>query len=195
RFRHRNRKQTNRPTTGDGNALGGDLPGENSVYGIPEWVEDRGIVHWDCGIELPDIRLRDHHVFGKGAVGVDADDLHALANVRFAGTALQTFAASDMHLGGNEVAFLNTGDLVAESGDFPTKLMPGDQRRVNTILGTAVPVIDVEIGAADGRHLHFDQHVATSEGRDLYFANIRSRCRFWLDHRQHCSSHNCHLGI
>ena len=61
----------------------------------------------DRRVELPDIALGNDDVFGERAVGVDADDLHVLADVRLADAALQALAAGHVHLGGDEVAFLH----------------------------------------------------------------------------------------
>ena len=36
-------------------------------------------------------------------------------------------------------------------------------------------------------------NIGVPEGGDLYFTNIRARCRLWLYYSQHRSSHNCHL--
>ena len=183
---HGNRKQADRPAAGDGHGLGGDLSGQHGVHGVAQRIENRRVLQRNRGIELPDIRLRNHHVLGEGAVGVDADDLHVLADVRFAGAALQALAAGHVHLGGNEVAFLHAGDFIAERRHLAAELMPGNQRRMNAVLRPAVPVVNVQVGAADRRDLHLDQHVGAPEGGNLYFANLRARRRFRLHHRQHC---------
>ncbi len=88
-------------------------------------------------------------------VGVDADDLHVLADVGFAGAALQTLAAGDVHLGGNKIPFFYARDFIAERDDFPAEFVPGDERRVNTPLGPAVPLVNMEVSAADGSDFDF----------------------------------------
>ena len=192
-LRHRNRKQPDRSTAGDGYGFCGDLPGQHGMNGIAQRIEDGGILLRNGGIELPDIGFGNDHVLGEGAVGIDADDFHVLADVRFAGAALQALAASHVHLGGDKVAFFHAGDFIAESRDFAAEFVAGNQRRVNAVLRPAIPVVDVQVGAADGRDFHFDQDVVASEGGNLYFADLRARRGFRLDHRQHCSSHDCHL--
>src|SRR5205807_91361 len=98
----------------------------------------------------PDVRLRNHYVFCEGAVCIDTNDLYVLTDVGLAGAALQALAAGHMHLSGNEVSFFHTGDLIAEGDHFAAELMPGNQRRMNAILSPAIPVVDMEIGAANG---------------------------------------------
>ncbi len=58
-------------------------------------------------------------------------------------------AARHMHLGRDEVALLDAGDLIAERGYFPAELMPRNQRGMNAVLRPAVPVVNVQVGAAN----------------------------------------------
>ena len=95
--------------------------------------------------------------------------------MRFAGAALQALAASHMDFRGDEVSFFHARDFAPVRGNFAAKFVAGNQRRMNAVLRPAVPVINVEIGAADGGDLHLDQHVGASEARNLDFANIRAR--------------------
>ena len=161
--------------------------------GIAQRIENRGVFLWDGGIKLPDVRLRNDHVLGEGAIGIYADDLHVLADVSFAGAALQALAAGHVHLGGNEVAFLDAGDFIAECGHLAAELMPWNQRRMNAVLRPAIPVVDVQVGAADGCDLHLDQNVGPAESWDLYLANFRAGCGFWLYHSEHRGGHEGYL--
>src|SRR5205085_5094861 len=136
----------------------------------------------DAGIQLPDIGLGDHHVLGESAVSIDADDFHVLADVGFAGAALQAFAAGDVHLGGNEIAFFHARDFIAVGNDFAAELVPGNERRMNAPLGPAIPLVDVEVGAADGSDFHFDQNIRASEAWDLDLANLGAGAGLRFDH-------------
>src|SRR5260370_28490953 len=101
------------------------------MHCISQRIENRGVVLRDGWIELPDVRLRDYHVLGEGAIGVDADDFYVLADVRFAGAALQALAAGHMHLGRNKITFLHAGHFVPESGYLAAKLIPRNQWRLD----------------------------------------------------------------
>ena len=70
----------------DGDSLPRDVSRQNSVHRVTERVEDGGIVLRDRQIQLPDVGLGNHHVLCKRAIGIDADDPHVLADVRFAGS-------------------------------------------------------------------------------------------------------------
>ncbi len=68
------------------------------MYGVAQRIEHTGVVGGDGRVDLPDIRFRNLHIFREGAVGIDADDLHMLADVGFTGAALVTLAARHVHL-------------------------------------------------------------------------------------------------
>src|SRR5689334_4732203 len=184
RFSHSDRKEPDGTAAGDGHGVGRDLSGQYGMHGVAQRIEDRRVLKGDGRIELPDIRLGDDDVFGEGAVGIHADNFDVLTDVSFAGAALQALAASHVHLGGNEVALLDAGDFVAKGRYLAAKLVSGNQRGMDAVLRPAVPVVNVQVGAADGRDLDLDQDVGASEGGDLYFANICARSGLRLDHRQ-----------
>ena len=156
---------------------------------VAERVKNGGVFLRDSRIELPDIRFRDDHVFRECAIAIYADNLHVLADVGFAGAALQALAASDVHFGGNKIAFPNAGDFVTEGDHFSAEFVARNQRRMDAVLRPAVPIVDVEIGTADGRRLDFDQHVGAPEAGDLNFTNLSTRRCLRLDDRQHGFRH------
>src|SRR5271156_1102977 len=187
--RYRNCKESDRAATSNGYGFRGDLARKHGVHRIAQGIENRGVFLRDGRIELPDVRLRNDDIFGEGAVGIHADDLHVLADVSLASAALQAFAASHMHLGGDEIAFLDAGYFIAERGHFTAKFVPRNRRGMNAALGPAIPVVNVQVSTADGGHLHFDEHISASVGGNFYFANLRAGCGPRLDHRQHSRWH------
>lgn len=55
-----------------------------------------------------------------------------------------------MHFGRNEVAFFHARDFIAIRDVLTAKLVTGDQRRMmDAALRPAVPLINVQVGAAD----------------------------------------------
>ena len=107
----------------------------------------------------------------------------------FAGAALQALAAGDVHLGGNEVAFFYAGHFVAECDDLAAKFVSGDERRLDAALGPAVPLVDVEVGAADGGDFYFYQDFVASVGWDGDFSNFRARRGLWFHYCLHRAGH------
>ena len=129
--------------------------------------------------------LGNDDVFGERAVGVHPDDLHVLADVRLADAALQALAAGHVHLGGDEVAFLHAGDFVAHGFHRAAELVAGNQRRMNAALRPLVPLVNVQIGAADGGHLDLDQNIGGSKFRYGNFANFGARRGLRLNDGKH----------
>ena len=159
------------------------------MHSIPQRVEDGSVVGGNGGIDLPDIRFRNANVLGEGAIGVNADDLHVLADVRFANAALKALAASHVHLGADKVAFLDGGDLAAHGGDRAAEFMTGNQRRVNALLRPSVPIVDMQIGPADGGDLHLHQHIVGAEAGNFDVADFSAGAAGGLDHGQHGCGH------
>ncbi len=164
-------------------------PGQHGVHRVAQRIENGRVLRRDGRIELPDIRLGNDDVLGEGAVGVDADDLHVLADVRLAGAALQALAAGHVHLGGDEVARLHAGHFVAHGFDGAAELVAGNERRMNAALRPLVPLVNVQVGAADGGHLDLDQDVGAAELRLGNFADFRARRGLRLNNGKHGIRH------
>src|SRR5438477_3645208 len=193
RASHSDREQSDGAAAGNRYRLRRDFSRQNGVHGVTQGIENRRVFLRDAGIQLPDIGFGDHHVLGESAVGIDADDFYVLADVGFAGAALQAFTAGDVHLGGNEIAFLHAGDFVAVGNHFAAELVAGDQRRMNAPLRPAIPFVDVEVGAADGGDFYFDQNIRASEAWDFDLANLGAGGGLRFDHRQHGIAHESDL--
>src|SRR6185437_8980470 len=104
-------------------------------------------------------------------------------------SALQAFAAVNVHFGGDEVAFLNACDLAADGGNGSTKFMSGHERRVNALLRPGIPLVNMQVGAADGSHFHFDKNVCRANFRTGHFAYFRSGTRRGLHDGLHVFGH------
>ena len=146
------------------------------MYRIPQRIKDGRILDRNRRIKLPDVRFGDGNVLCKCAVGIYADDFHVLANVRFASATLQALSAGDVHFGGNKIAFFYTGDFVSTGDYFTAELVSGNQWRMDTALCPAVPLINMQVGAADGCYFDLDQNVGAPNLRNFYLPNLCSRC-------------------
>ena len=178
-------EKSDRTAADDRDRAGGDLAGEHGVYGVAERIEQRGVVGRDRWIDLPDIRFGDADVLGEGAVFIDADDLNVGADVSFADAALVTLATRHVHLGRDEVAFLYGGDLVTHGYNIPAKFVSGNERRLDASGGPLVPVIYMEVSAADAGDFHLYQNVARAVARHFDFADLGAGFGFRLDYRHH----------
>ncbi len=80
-------------------------------------------------------------------------------------------------------------DFFAHGGDRAAKFVSGNQRRMNAVLRPRVPVINVQVGAADARRLHLHEHVAEANLGDLDLTDLGARLGLGLYHRQHGVGH------
>src|SRR5689334_11401247 len=122
--------------------------------GVAERVEDRGVISGNRRVQFPNVRFGNFYVVGKCSIGIDSDDFYLLANVRLARTALQTLTAVHMHLRRNEIAFSYARDLASNGSHSATKFMTGNERGTNAFLCPCVPLVDVQVSAANRSHFH-----------------------------------------
>src|SRR5271165_5143395 len=142
------------------------------MHRVAQRIKDGSVFLRNRRIQFPEVGFRNHHILGERAIRVNPNDFHALADVGFAGSALHALAAGHMHFSGNEVALLHAGDFVTVGSNFAAELVSGNQRRMNAPLRPSVPLINVQIRAADGCNFNFDQNFVAAECRDFDFANL-----------------------
>ena len=165
------REQADRPASDHGDGVRGDVlasPGpERRVHRVAERLHDRGGVGMDTLPDDPGIHRRDHQVLGEGSLDVDAQDAQVLADVRSPGSTCRASPARDVGLRRHERSGLDVMHLGADSLDRPGHLVP-ERHRESTypLLSPFVPVIDVEVGAADRGCVDANEHLALAGRRD-----------------------------
>src|SRR5271155_620511 len=75
------------------------------------------------------------------------------------GEAVAAMAAHDMTFGADQVAFFKPGDIAADRRNFTYEFMADHGGYLDGLFGPTVPVVDMDVGAADAGFEHFDQHV------------------------------------
>src|SRR5690606_3331072 len=115
-------------------------------------------------------------VVGEGAGDVDPEAPRLLAEVPAAGEAVAALAADDVPLGGDQLADLEPLYVAAQGGDVAGELVAHGHGGGDGRPGPVVPLVDVEVGAADARGVHPDQDlVRTGLGyRDLLEGESRA---------------------
>src|SRR5690606_15088019 len=133
--------------------------GQGRVDRVAQGVHDGGHLVGDGPIELPDVGRGHHHIGGEAPVPVDATNLDVLANVGLAGPAVGAPAAGEVHLGGDGGAHGEAlgVDPGAQGGQAPAELVAEDEGELEAGLGPGVPLVDVDVGAADGGGGHLDE--------------------------------------
>ena len=121
------------------------------------------------------LRRRDAEVLRERAGPVDADALRVLAEVPAAREAVAADAADDVALAVDQVALLEALDGGAHLLDHPDELVADDHRRLDGLLGPVVPVVDVDVGAADRGLLDPDQDVVRARHRHGDLGQLEAR--------------------
>ena len=107
-----------------------------------------------------------HDVLGERPGPGDADAGVVVAELAPAAFAVAAMAAGDVALAGHPLTDLEPDDVGAERGDLAHELVADHHRHRDGRLRPRIPVMDVQVGAADRRLAHPDQHVAVA-GRGL----------------------------
>ena len=162
RFADADGEDADRSASGDEHRRAGNLGGEHGVERVAHRIVNAADVERDVVVEMPDVRRRHRDVLGETAVAIDADDLRVRADVRVAGAAEQASAVDDVAFGGHAIAFAHVGDEAADLHDFAGELVADDDRRFHAPLRPRVPIVDVNVGAADAGATHA---ISTSSSR------------------------------
>ena len=144
-------------------------------------------------VEPHDVGDRHRDIIGERAVAIDADDLGTLAEVGAAGPALEAVPANDVSLGRHQVPDLEESrgpGLAAQLGDLAGELVPDDDRRPESSRRPAVPLPDVQVGAADAGVAYPDEDVVRPSSR----AGNVPQGHAGAGRLLHESSHRCRFG-
>src|SRR3954469_5115505 len=101
------------------------------------------------------------------------------------GHAVAAAAAHDVPLAADEIADLEAADVRAALHDLADELVPDHQRHRNRLLRPRVPVVDVQVGAADPGLAHPDQDVVDTDLRNGDVLERQARRSLRLDERLH----------
>ena len=168
--------RTSSPNTGNSSA---------GVHGITERVEDTG----DIGIERmlvnPDIGHGQRDVFGKGAGAVNAHAARAGAEMAASREAVTAASANHVALSADELAREKVGDICAYFDNFAHEFVAHHHGDRNGPLGPLIPLVDVDIGAADGGLLYLNENVVNADRGDRNIFQPESGFGFTLYQRFH----------
>ena len=88
-------------------------------------------------------------VLGETTVRVYASEEHSLADVSVTSPTLEAFAAENVGLAGDNIAFAEVRDLLAYFHDFSGELVSHDHWRLDFVSDGFVPVVDVHVRSTD----------------------------------------------
>ena len=159
---------------------------ERRVHGVPERVEDRRHLLVDPGPVVPDVRHRQRRRSSANAPGpLHAEPDRVGAQVAPAGHAVAAAAADDVPLAADDVAGAEVAHVRADLDDLADELVPDHERHGNRLLRPRVPLVDVEVGAADPGLAHPDQDVVDPDLRLGHVLEPEPRLGLGFDERPH----------
>ncbi len=122
---------------------------ECGVGGVAERIENRGYVFVDRLRVHPHVGHRQGEVLGESSRAIDADALREGAKMAAAGEAVATPPAHDVPLAAHDLAGEKIGDVRTDFHDLADELVTDHHRHGNGLGGPRVPLVDVDVGAAD----------------------------------------------
>ena len=108
---------------------------------------------------VPDVRHRQRDQLGERARPVDADAARVRAQVAAAGHAVAAAAADDVALAADDVAGVEVAHVRPDRDDLADELVADRHRHRDRLLRPGVPLVDVQVGAADAGAADADQDV------------------------------------
>jgi hypothetical protein len=84
------------------------------------------------------------------------------------GSTVTATTTHDVAFGYNPGAYLDTGYLVAKGANPTNEFVAHSDRRLESALGPLVPLVDVQVGAADGCVGDIDQNIVGANPWSFY---------------------------
>jgi hypothetical protein len=106
-----------------------------------------------------------------------------------AGEAVPAMTANDMALSRDELAFLKITHRAADLLDHTDKFMSDHHRHGNRLLSPRVPIIDMDVGPADGAFLDTNQDIVRPDLGDGDFLKAKARFGIPFDQSLHRLAH------
>ncbi len=162
------RHHADRTGAGDQHILSDHIEHRSGVERIAVGVEKGHNILVDAVRNDDNIGSRYAEVLGKRTVTINADTFCVFAPLPVAGAAVAAAAAHDMPLSRYNLPHMIPFHPGAERSDLPHVLMADRHRRANMRFGPGVPIIDMNICAADCRLVYLDQDFSDTHFRYGY---------------------------
>ena len=132
------------------------------MYGIAIGIENTQQIRWQIDAGSEHVCGGNDDVLGEGTVAVDTHALRIRAKMQAPCQAVPAAPAHNMALTRDDVPYLQTRHVGTQLDDLTRIFMSRSHGCLNRFLSPIVPVINVYIGTADRRFMHFDQHIVTT---------------------------------
>ena len=173
--------------TGAGNeyVFSQGLKAQGCVGSVAKGIKDGIEFFGNVGIARPDVDLRNHQIFSKGAVAVNADPLDPMAVFLMSFQTVAALAAGDVSFSADQVSDLETADTGTDLYDLTYVFMAGRHTDGNGILSPLIPLVDMHICPADGRFVDLDLDVSIADLGHRHSFHPNAWFRLFLDESPH----------
>jgi hypothetical protein len=131
------------------------------MHGVAEGFHHGGVVGVDPLADHPRVLRGNDDVSGERTVRVDPEDAQVATDVGTPGAARRADPAGDVGLRGDERTRLHVVNLGAHGLDPPGNLVAERHRHSgDALVRPLVPLVDVQIGAADRGGVHTDEDLS-----------------------------------
>ena len=118
-------------------------------------------------VQADDTGFGDYGVFGEGAGVSNAKNVHIFTDVRVPNPALQAVSTGNVGLHRNAIPDLVAGHVLAHLHDLTGGFVSEHHGEILHSGGCVfIPVVDVQVGAADCRSVNLHQHIVIPDLRD-----------------------------
>ena len=133
------------------------------MHRVAEGIEDGRDLMVDAGVMPPDVGHWQRDEFGECAGTVHANALRISAQMPSSGKAVAAAAADHMPFAADDIAGEKVVDVRTDGNNLADKLMTDGHGHGDRLLRPLVPLVDMNIGAADSRLMHAHQHVVDAD--------------------------------
>ena len=152
---------------------------------VAERIEDRAKLVVDVVGQGNDVEGGDLDIFGEGAGDVDPDAARLRVHVKAAAARGAAVHADHVALAGNALADAQIAHARAERDDLAGIFVADHHRHGHGALRPFVPVVDMNVGAADAGLSHLHQHFIRAGRRLRRVLQPEAGFGFRFDERFH----------
>ena len=152
------RHNANRTRAGNQNVFPQHRKRKRRVDGVSEGIENRGNFVRDRARVFPDIHHRQDDIFRERAGAIHSHALRVRAKVTPPGEAIAAAPANDMPFPADQISGMKVRDVRSDLDNFAGKFVADDERHANCGLRPVIPIVDMQVGAANagGQHANLD---------------------------------------
>ncbi len=142
--------------------------------GVSKGVEDGGHLLGYVGSMGPDVGHGEDYLFSKSSRSSHPDARGAVAKVPAACHAVSASSAYHVTFAADDLSHSEIRDAGADLDQFANELVADHQGDRDGLAGPVVPIVDVEVGAANARLPYLDQYVVVSKNGFGHFFHPKS---------------------